>query len=89
MIIYLVEQNEFITTDEARIILQTESDGQSKSNVYGPENPPPIPDDNFPRYIEIDWVLKAHKYTIAFELVCHCLELCGLRKETVIFSLNF
>lgn len=37
----------------------------------------------FPNHVEVDWIHVTHKYTIAFELVCHCLELCGLRKETV------
>lgn len=86
MNVYVVEQNDFITTHEAEIIQRTESDGQSKGNVYKPKRfcpPPPLPNDNFPRYVELDWVITAHKYTIAFELICHCLELCGLGKETV------
>lgn len=41
---------------------------------------PTRPDPNF---IDAAWIQAAHKYTIAFESVCHCLELCGLRKETV------
>lgn len=36
-----------------------------------------------PHHIDGSWIQTAHKYTIAFESVCHCLELCGLRKETV------
>lgn len=35
------------------------------------------------KFIDRTWIQTAHKYTIAFESVCHCLELCGLRKETV------
>lgn len=31
------------------------------------------------------WSKTAHKYTIAFEIVCHCLEVSGLRQEAVRF----
>lgn len=84
-ILFFVKQNQLITHHEADVILLTESDSQTKSNVYVPKNrpPPPMPNDRFPSYVGIDWVITAHKYTIAFELVCHCLEMCGLRNETV------
>lgn len=42
-----------------------------------------LPTQHDLKYIGGAWINTAHKYTIAFESVCHCLELCGLRKETV------
>lgn len=75
-----------ISPHEADILLLTELDGRSKGNVYMPRNfcpPPPMPDTHYPSFVDISWVQIAHKYTIAYELICHCLELCGLRKETV------
>lgn len=77
-----------ISNHEAEVILKTEMEGQSKNNSYRPTNcpPPPMPKQEFPNYIKLNWVLTAHKYTITFELVCHCLELCDLRKETVNFD---
>lgn len=42
-----------------------------------------LPTRDDPHFIDRAWIQTAHKYTIAFESVCHCLELCGLRKETV------
>lgn len=42
-----------------------------------------LPTQHDRKYIGSAWIQTAHKYTITFELVCHCLELCGLRKETV------
>lgn len=41
-----------------------------------------------PHFIDCAWIQIAHKYTIAFESICHCLELCGLRKETVSILFN-
>ncbi|XP_055326138.1 uncharacterized protein LOC129579974 [Sitodiplosis mosellana] len=74
-----------ISTHEADILMLTESDGRSKNNVYVPKSfrpPPPMPNWRHPEYVAMSWVQTAHKYTIAFDLVRHCLELCGLRRET-------
>ncbi|XP_031619086.1 uncharacterized protein LOC116338142 isoform X2 [Contarinia nasturtii] len=84
--------NEIISTHDADILLVTELDGRSKGNVYVPKNakrpPPPMPNQHYPRYVEFPWVRIAHKYTIAFEHVCHCLEICGLRKEADIIKFD-
>lgn len=42
-----------------------------------------LPTRRDPYFMDRAWIQTAHKYTIAFESVCHCLELCGLGKETV------
>lgn len=42
-----------------------------------------LPNRRDPYFLDRAWIQTAHKYTIAFESVCHCLELCGLRNETV------
>lgn len=71
------------------MILLTETLNQHSHDVIGTRNfgsPPPMPSDQFPTYVELNWVQAAHKYSICFELVCHCLEFCGLRKETVRLS---
>lgn len=73
---------------EADVLLLIEFYGQNKSNVYVPKSyrpPPPKPTWRYPNYVEIAWLQTAHKYTIAFELICHCFEICGLRNETVSF----
>ncbi|XP_055304268.1 uncharacterized protein LOC129569458 [Sitodiplosis mosellana] len=70
----LLRKHSFITIDEAEVILLTESDGQSKNRaaVFLPNS----------FRVKGSWIHTAHKYTVAFETVCHCLEICGLRKET-------
>lgn len=73
-----------IDSIESEAIRRTEKECQH--NIYTQKSvrsPPEIPDERFPKNIDVLWIQAAHKYTIAFELVCHCFELCGLRKETV------
>lgn len=36
-----------------------------------------------PEVVEKGWIQAAHRYTIAFEIICHSLEICGLRSQTV------
>ncbi|XP_055320075.1 uncharacterized protein LOC129577310 [Sitodiplosis mosellana] len=51
-----------------------------------------LPTKHDRNFIDLEWIQVAHKYTIAFEAICHCLELCGLRKETDLIrfdALNF
>ena len=48
-------------------------------------SPPSKLDQRLPN-ISGAWPETAHKYTIAFEIICHCLEVCGLRRETVRFQ---
>lgn len=80
------KKHQFISTQVADIILLTELDGNSRSNTYRPKNvrlPPPTMPNWKLKHSTPSSIQMAHKYTITFELVCHCLELCGLRKETV------
>lgn len=72
----------------------------SAMNGFKRNGPPPHNWSNYNRwharaprhdlhFIDRAWIQIAHKYTITFESVCHCLELSGLRKETVsILRLN-
>ncbi|XP_055304272.1 uncharacterized protein LOC129569461 [Sitodiplosis mosellana] len=75
--------HQIISPHEADVLLLTELDGRSKGNVYVPRNcpPPPMPNTRVSNYVDVSWIQTAHKYTIAYELVCHCLELSGLRTE--------
>lgn len=81
-----MKQNRLIAECDADLVFQTEIDGQKMTGTKPWLNKK---DDRFPEYVDIDWVLIAHKYTIAFELICHCLEMCGLRDETVNFVTIF
>lgn len=83
------KQKQHITDVHAEMILLTEQKDQNRNDVDGERNfnsPPPMPNERYPNYVELAWVQAAHKYSICFELVCHCLELCGLRKETVRYN---
>lgn len=71
--------------------MQTEKTSETKDSVNTPNpnrSPPPMPDNRSPGDINVFWIQTAHKYTITFELICHCLELCGLRKETVSMNIE-
>lgn len=81
------KQNHHISTDEDVIIRRTELDGQRKNSGYKPKSfcpPPSTPAWRDPGFVRRQEICTVHKYTVAFETVCHCLEICGLRKETVI-----
>lgn len=82
-----------ITKLECDNILLAEWDGQSKNNVYVPRGCRPLPPKLKPYnpnvFVDFDWVQAAHKYTISFELICHCLEICGLRKLSVSLEIEF
>lgn len=87
---YLHQQHNEISAGEADVIFLTESEAETKrnanltmENASAPLPPPPMPNDQYPSYAKMSWVLLAHKYTITFELICHCLELCGMRRRTV------
>ncbi|XP_031628705.1 uncharacterized protein LOC116344351 [Contarinia nasturtii] len=82
-----LQMNEIITTREANIILTTELDVQAKREFYikmiGIETSESDLDKViYEANMEMSWIQLAHKYTISFEIVCHCLELCGFRKQT-------
>lgn len=71
--------------------MQTEKPFETKDsvNIQNPNRlPPPMPDNRSPGDINVLWIQTAHKYTITFELICHCLELCGLRKEKVSMNIE-
>lgn len=81
LVFYLVKQHNLIASREAAIILLSERNRQSKrgnGNV-----PSAVANWRSPSHFEGSWIQTAHKYTITFELICHCLEICGLRGETV------
>ncbi|XP_055326137.1 uncharacterized protein LOC129579973 [Sitodiplosis mosellana] len=87
----LLLTHRIITTHEADILLLTEFDGHSKGNVYVPKSfrpPPSKPNWRDSGHVDISWIQTVHKYTITYELVCHCLELCGLRKKTDLIEMD-
>lgn len=76
-----MKQNRLIAKPYAEVIFKldgiTEFDDQETESEHQARVRPSQDE------VDIDCVLTAHKYTIAFELICHCLEMCGLRDETV------
>lgn len=40
-----------------------------------------------PEFVGLESIQTAHKYGIAYMVVCHALEVCGLRKEMVSLKL--
>lgn len=78
-----------IDSVESESIRRTEKEVQD--NIHAQRlarSPPEFPNEPFPQYVDLLWIQAAHKYTIAFELVCHCFEVCGLRNETVRMKLQ-
>lgn len=75
-----------ITERDFNEILKLEKQLETKNMTSverSSRGPPPLPKTRYPNHIKVAWIQTAHKYTIAFEMVCHCLELSGLRQETV------
>ncbi|XP_055326140.1 uncharacterized protein LOC129579976 isoform X2 [Sitodiplosis mosellana] len=72
---------------EANAILEVESSVQSATNPRTSRTPPPKPQWKWDD-ADASWVQIAHKYTITFELICHCLEVCGLRNETALIQFD-
>ncbi|XP_031619155.1 uncharacterized protein LOC116338187 [Contarinia nasturtii] len=80
-------KHRIISAEEAEVILQVELNCQTKrSSVRRIHRPPVMP--RFAGAIEKSWVQICHKYTISFELVCHCLELCGMRQHTELIQFD-
>lgn len=66
--------------------MESEKQFEVNNNVLTPVSArpsPKMPENHYIGHVETVWIQAAHKYTIAFELIGHCLELCGMRKETV------
>lgn len=85
-----MKQHESISDREANNIMLSEWEEQSKNIAkvaHNSQSGLQMPLSYCPD-VEITWVHTAHRYTISFELICHCLEICGLRKHTVRFKTN-
>lgn len=74
-----------ITCEESKNLLETEWYFRMKRKAAVPEFrcPPRIAKRNLPKDMKMEWIQMAHKYGIAYSLICNALEVCGLRKETV------
>lgn len=79
-------QHQIISNRESIVFLNSEKQHETKAGVHvqrSVRQPPPMPKMRYPEHVEVEWIQLAHIYTIGYELVCHCLEMCGLRQETV------
>lgn len=83
LVFYLDKQHNLIASREAAIIFLSERNRQSKRGNENVPAQPAVVNWRSPSHFEGSWIQTAHKYTIAFELICHCLEICGFRGETV------
>lgn len=72
-----------ITEEVGDIILDVEFDVERQmAEDRGDDWWPPEPEWSYDD-VDPSWTQMAQMYTITFQLICHCLERCGLRKETV------
>ncbi|XP_055326141.1 uncharacterized protein LOC129579977 [Sitodiplosis mosellana] len=78
-----LQLHKIISAHEANTIQQMEMERNIKTELDLPRgtSPPSKLNQRIPN-INGAWVQTAHKYTIAYEMICHCLEVSGLRKET-------